>query len=1104
MMGSGPEFRLLGPLEAISEDAPVPLGGAQQRALLAILLVHRGEVVGTDRLIDELWGERPPPTAVKAVQGYVSSLRRVLPDHVIVTRGRGYMLEVEPESVDAGRFELLAAAGRQALGDGDPSAAGDYLRSALALWRGEPLADLPFAQPEVARLQEARVAAIEDRIDADLALGRHHELVPELQSMVACNPQRERLAGQLMLALYRSGRQREALEHYQLHRHAMIEELGLEPDPALRDLNDAILRQDPELAPPRQRSARRTAASPLRLVVAAGVLLLVASVLAVLKLTSGASGSVVVGPNSVAAIDPHTNKVVWVTPVGARPGAIVVSAGSLWVANVEDQNISQIDLKSMRAVRVLHVRASPDGLAATRDGPWVVGSRADADSVAVGRIDPQFNVIRPARAVATVIRGDGGAIAADGRTVWIAPSSGLLTRLDAATGRVVKRVDPSSSPSSIAIGAGGVWVADGGANSVTRIDPTGLQTPIPVGNGPTAVATGAGGVWVVDSLDNAVVRIDPGTRAVTGTIPVGRSPGDVAVGAGSVWVANSGDGTVSRINPATGKVTSVIAVGGSPQGIAIAHGRVWVTVDEQTPAPSDASSSGTLRMETVNDVQSVDPAITYNAEAEPLTQATCAHLVNLADEPGQAGSRLVAEVATTLPAPSADGRTYTFTIRDGFRFSPPSNQPVTAQTFKHTFERSLNPAMRSPYAHWFDDIVGASAYMAGKTRHISGIRVGGNKLVVRLNEPEADFLARLTMPSVCAVPPGTPIDPNGVGALASAGPYHITSYVPGKAVVLTRNPNYTGPRPHRFERIELTLGVSSKQAVADIQRGKADFTTLDDNSFSTKALASQLAARYGPGSAAAARGGQRYFATPVLDVDFFILNPHRPLFADARMRRAVNYAIDRRTLASLGNGAGGSDLPADHYLPPGFAGAKNTHVYPLRPNVARARALARGHGRTAVLYICNYPGCGPFAEVVKHDLAAIGLRVRIRKFSQGEVYSRIVRPGEPFDLAIANWAPDYPDPANMLDGIVHQPSFFPAFQAPSYRRAFAAAARLTGPARYLAYGRLDLALARDEAPVAVFGIAKTREFFSPRIGCQQYAFRVGPDLAALCIKRPSP
>ena len=170
-----------------------------------------------------------------------------------------------------------------------------------------------------------------------------------------------------------------------------------------------------------------------------------------------------------------------------------------------------------------------------------------------------------------------------GRTVWIAPSSGLLSRLDPRTGQIAHR-DRSERRhrSSVAIGAGAVWITDSDANSVTRIDPTGLLTPIAVGHGPTAIAAGAGAIWVVDSLDNTVVRIDPDTRAVTTTIPVGQAPAGIAVGAGSVWVANSGDGTVTRIDPTGGKKPATIQVGGSPQAIAVADGRVWVTVDRRT------------------------------------------------------------------------------------------------------------------------------------------------------------------------------------------------------------------------------------------------------------------------------------------------------------------------------------------------------------------------------------------------------------------------------------------------------------------------------------------------------------------------------------------
>jgi peptide/nickel transport system substrate-binding protein len=669
---------------------------------------------------------------------------------------------------------------------------------------------------------------------------------------------------------------------------------------------------------------------------------------------------------------------------------------------------------------------------------------------------------------------------------------------------VLARTDPNSGQDATAVGEGAVWVADNSANAVTRIDPTGLLTPTAVGNAPTAVAAGAGGVWVADSLDNAVVRIDPATRAVTTTVRVGRSPSDIAVGEGSVWVVNSGDGTVSRIDPGSGKVTATIAVGGSPQAIALAHGRAWVTIDERSPSPPDEPTSATLRMETLGgDLFTVDPALAYSPSSWQLMQATCAQLVNLPDKSGPAGSQIVPEVATSLPVPSAGGKTYTFTIRDGFRFSPPSNQPVTAQTFKDTIERSLSPAMKSPTTGYFTNIVGASAYMSGKARHISGVTARGHKLVVRLTAPQPDFLARLTLPIFCAVPSGTPVDPKGLGVIASAGPYYITSYVPNQSVVLTRNPNYRGSRPHRLERIELTVGVSSQQAVADIERGKADYTTIQGTPVATvRALTADLAARYGPGSAAAAHGDQRYFATPVVGVEFFILNTHRPLFRDVRLRQAVNFAIDRGTLAPLGNGFGGADRPADHYLPPGLPGASDAKVYPLRADPAKARALARGHGRTAILYVGNWPGSDTIAQVITRDLAAIGLRVTVRKLPPAALYNRLQNRDEPFDLAMVNWLPDYPDPGAMLAGVLGNSIMFPPADLPGYHRSLAAAARLSGPERYLAYGRLDLRLARDAAPVVAFGIPREREFFSPRIGCQKNGFRVGADLAALCIKRP--
>jgi DNA-binding SARP family transcriptional activator len=246
------DFRILGPLEVSEHDHPLALGGIKQRSVLAILLLHANQVVSTDRLIDELWGAAPPATSAKSIQVYVSKLRRQLGDRRVATRPPGYLLHVDPSEFDLARFEqLMAEAARAA-----PETAAHKLRQALALWRGPALADLayePFAQAETARLEELRVAALEQRIDADLASGRHAQLVGELEALVAQHPLRERLRSQLMLALYRSARQAEALEVYRKTRDEMVEELGLEPSDELQRLEQAILRRDPTLDLPEDR-----------------------------------------------------------------------------------------------------------------------------------------------------------------------------------------------------------------------------------------------------------------------------------------------------------------------------------------------------------------------------------------------------------------------------------------------------------------------------------------------------------------------------------------------------------------------------------------------------------------------------------------------------------------------------------------------------------------------------------------------------------------------------------------------------------------------------------------------------------------------------------
>ena len=716
-----------------------------------------------------------------------------------------------------------------------------------------------------------------------------------------------------------------------------------------------------------------------------------------------------------------------------------------------------------------------------------------------------FDTFGTVARIGNVVPGGLGAIATHGNSVWVAPSTGLLTRLDGTTGKPAGHVDPNASPAGIAIGEGATWLTDTDANNVVRVDPSGLPTPIGVGDAPTGIAVGGGGVWVVDSLDDAVVRIDPDKRSVSATIHVGRSPAGVAFGAGSVWVANSGDGTVTRINPITDK-PATIAVGGSPQAITIAYGKAWVTVDQQSIAPSrGAPDGGTLRIVSASDVPTMDPALGGDPQ---LLYATCAPLLNYPDKAGLAGSQLTPEVAQSLPARSPDGRTYTLKIRPGFRFSPPSNEPVTAQTFKATIERTLNPGTHSYYAHFLDDIVGAGAYMSGKASHIDGVIAHGDTLTIRLLAPAPDFLARISQSAAsCAVPSDTPVDRNGERVIPSAGPYYVTVNTPGQGVVLMRNPNYHGRRPHHFARIELAVRISPKRAISEIEAGLADYTTIGSlwsASAARAAHASRLAARYGPGSAAATHGAQQYFANPAAQLDYFVLNTHRPLFSDVRMRQAVNYAIDRRALAQRGDRF--SPLPAHptgHYLPPGMPGFRNANVYPMTPDVAKARKLARGGNRTAVLYTCDSSPCPEQAQIVKADLAAIGLQVHIKTVPYDTYFTTLGKPGHPFDLAWDGWLPDYIDPAAMLNSLLADSSFGPTFDDPAYRRRLAAASRLSGPERYLTYGRLDLELARDAAPLAAFDNLYDDDFFSARIGCQTHGI-YGMDLAALCIRRPHP
>jgi YVTN family beta-propeller protein len=1115
------EFRILGPLEVVEGTRPVALGGAKQRALLAVLILHRREVVSTDRLIDELWAERPPATAAKTLQVYVSHLRKALGPDVVSTHGHGYMLAVAADRVDADRFDALAAEGRRALEAGEPGRAAGVLREALALSHGPPLADFAyeaFAQAEIGRLEEARVAVLEDRVDADLALGNHAALVGELEALAREHPRRERLQRQLMLALYRSGRQADALERYRQARQRLVEDLGLEPGRELEELERAILAHDPALEAPARPTLPERVVSRARvgrggLLIAGGGLALLAVAVAAAAISSGGGSPTSVAPNSVAVIDAGTDKLTGDVPVGAQPTAVSAGEGGIWVANGGDASASWIDTRTRRVSATIAPGGAVDGMAAGAGAVWT----SDVARGALARIDPALRRVDRSIAIgrAPPSESAGGPVATGAGSVWVGTGQGKVARVDPKRPAVAARITVGNDPSAIAVGEGAVWVADDNDDTVARIDPAtaGVLATIAVGRGASAIAAGEGAVWVAEPFDNAIARIDPKTNSITDTIPVGSAPSGVALGAGAVWVANSGDGTVSRVDPRTRGVTATISVGGSPHSAAIANGSLWVSVE---PAPASAAAAGgaadTARVYAEGQLfgstgpGSTDPAL---ADPSPAIYATCGQLLNYPDKPLPAGARPRPEIARAMPEVSDGGRRYTYRLRPGFRFSPPSDQPVTAAAFRRAIERSLDPRMRSYARTLMRDVVGFHAYEAGRTSHLAGVRATGNALTITLTAPSPTFPARLAESYFCAVPPDTPVDPAGLARIPSAGPYYVASQDSNSGLVLKRNPAYAGRRPRHFAEIDILRPVAQPQAIADVEAGSADASNLIPG----QSGIARIEGEYGPHGSRAGAGPPRFLSSPTLSLHYLVLNTKRPLFSAPRLRRAANYAVDRRALARqpLPHVSG---HPTDQYIPQHMPGFRDAIVYPLDgPEVAKARRLAGGRGGRAVMYTCNESSCLHNAEVVRANLKAIGIDVRIRQFPFEVLYRKLRAPALSggvgrWDIADVGWFADYADPYDILNQLFEtvpglQGGNFNVghFDEPRFERRLHRAASLSGPRRYRTYARLDADLAREAAPVVAYANETSNYFFSERIGCEIVQPLYGLDLAALC-ERP--
>lgn len=565
--------------------------------MLALLLLHANEVVSADRLIDELWGDDPPQDASAALQAHVSRLRKLLePERhgeprLIRTVSPGYLIHVVDEELDLLRFESLVAEGRARLNGGDAAGARATLREALSPWRGRPLADLenePFARDPIRELDELWLEAVELRLEADLATGRHADLVRELSALARRYRLREPIHRQLMLALYRSGRQVEALEAYAGLRRALVEEQGLEPSRDSRALQEAILRQDPELDLRRPGAVWVMPRRRRRFALAFALVALPLVGLFVL-LGSEKRPQPPRADGLVVAVSPRSGEVQARVPVGATPSAVAVGEGRVWVLNADDQTISRVDPRS-GASNTFAIGATPTDLAAGAGAVWIGrggvvpgGQSAELVATALARVDPDSRSPRatiPLRAArTTVTHGISDHIAVTGAAVWAIGPDERVRRVDPRANRVTTTI-AGVRARAIAAGGGSVWtLADDGA--VTRIDERTnevLARGMVSASSVASIAAGRGGAWISAPTDGTVWRAVPGRgdRLVMHTVRVPTGMTDIAYGAGALWGVNPLRGTLTKVDADGGSAVRTIPIGGFPRGVAVGADAVWV------------------------------------------------------------------------------------------------------------------------------------------------------------------------------------------------------------------------------------------------------------------------------------------------------------------------------------------------------------------------------------------------------------------------------------------------------------------------------------------------------------------------------------------------
>jgi YVTN family beta-propeller protein len=761
---------------------------------------------------------------------------------------------------------------------------------------------------------------------------------------------------------------------------------GLAGDfPPLKTLEEQELAEAAQavLAPPWWRRSR--VVLPLAAAVAGAAILIGVA----LVQGGGEAGATEVRANALGLIAPDSGNVDGEIAVDAAPTGVARSEDAVWVTNAHDGTVSRIDPLTRSIRQTIEVGDSPSGIAVGAGSIWVANH---ADST-VSRINPETNTV-----VHTIDVGNGPLAVAFGEgSVWVTNSlDRSASRIDPGSGDVIKTIETDAVGRGIVVGGGSVWITDESSSRVARIDPAtnSVAETISVGNGPSGITFGKGAIWVANALDGTVSRIDPARGTVTATVPVPGGPAAVAVAGDDVWVSAEFAERLVRIDAVKGTIVDEVTIGNRPKGVVVADDGVWVAVQ----ASGRGHRGGRLVVAPV-EIDSIDPALANVPESrEVVLSMVHDGLTGFRRVGGSEGTQPVPNLAVSIPTPRDGGRTYTFRLRRGLRYA--NGRVVRPEDFRRALERDFEMGgILAGQRTALTAVAGTDSCSKGRRCRLSkSVVTRGDSITFRLSRPAPLFL--LDLADLYPIPPGIARRDVGTKPVPGTGPYTIESYVPGRQLKLVRNPHFRvwseAAQPDGFaDEILLRIGSHEKGSLAAVSQGKADVFP-----FVPPRRVPGLKARY---------AGQVH-EVPERATTFLFLNTKRPPFDDVRVRRALNYAIDRRRVAELH----GEAQATCQVIPPTVPGYVRYCPYTLdprpsgewtAPDVAKAQQLitaSRTRGQKVTVW--TFPYFAKESRYMVSLLRKLGYGAQLKEVKEiGRYFATISDPKTEAHSGFAGW-----------------------------------------------------------------------------------------------------